>query len=299
MLAVVTNYYNPARREVKRENFRRFREGMEGLPLFIVEAAHGDQPFELEPTDNVLQVRFRDLIWQQYRLVNLVIQKLPPQFDKAVWVDADILFTERDWFSKMDRLLDQYKIVQGYSEVEMLEKGRGYGPVQASITKVAMDNAMKPTATTMAGNLDLSKHLASGFSWGVRREVIEKWGVYDYWITGSSDTAFAIGIWGDWKNQFLSQRLNQHMLSHYMAWAAPFHEFVGGSVSYLDTRIKHLWHGERNYRKRWRCLTDFDPANDIRVNEDGVFEWCSDKPDMHQCCRRMCLDYDMEFNIYL
>lgn len=296
MLAVVTNYYNPDGRASKQQNYERFLEGMRGLPLYVIEAAFGGEPFRLAPADNVIQVRCPHLMWQQYTLVNRVIRQLPDRFDKAVWVDADILM-EDGWHARMDEMLGQYKVVQSYKTVD-LSKGNGGWDVRESVTHVAMVNAKKPTATIMSGNLDLSSKFASGFSWGVQRDVIEKHGVYDYWITGSCDTAFVIGIWGDWKNAFL-KRLNPRMLEHYMGWAVPFNEYVGGSVSYLDAHIRHLWHGHRNYRKRWRCLGDLDPYVDLRVNGDGVLEWCSDKPEMHECCRKMCLDYEIDFNPYL
>ena len=284
MIAVVTNYYNPSGNEQKLKNYLRFREGLD-VPVYVVEAAFGDEPFTLSG-ENIIKVRCKDVIWQQYTLVNMAIRRLPDKFDKAVWIDADILFDD-PWIDRMDDLLDDYKVAQTYGTVQMMSKGDVLGETRLGVVRRSLE----------LGLLDLSAKFASGFSWGVQRDVIEKFGVYDYWITGSSDTAFCIGIWGAWEDEFFN-RLNPQMIKHYLEWGKPFNDYIGGSVGYLDTNIKHLWHGHRNYRKRWQCLKNFNPYTDICIGDNGL-EWCSDKPELHDCCRKMCLNYDMDFNPYL
>lgn len=300
MIAAITSYYNPSKRPTKIANFNRFRNSINGIELFVVEAAFGDDPFTLPSDECHLQLRCKDVIWQQYRLINVGVQKLPDRFDKVVWIDCDILFDEPFWHKQLSDMLDQFKVVQSYGEVMLLEKGHDdKGVVQVGVAKQAIKNSKKSTAKLMSGNLDMSAKFASGFSWGTQREVIEKYGVYDYWITGSSDSAFVIGIWGDWKNQFLTERLNVAMKNHYLEWALPFNSYIDGKVSYLDTRIRHMWHGSRNYKKRWKCLKDFDPYVDIGIADNGVLCWTSDKPELHRGCRNMCLNYDIEFQPFL
>lgn len=299
MIAVLTNYYNPSNRAVKLSNFEKFISNI-GADVFIVEAAFGSESFTLSSSDCHLQLRCSDLIWQQYSLINVGIKKLPDIYDKVVWVDCDILFNDKNWIYNIDDMLDQFKIVQNYSSATLLDKGSlDVGETKIGVVKEAIKNSKKPTATNMSGNLDLSKCFATGFTWGIQREIIEKFGIYDYWITGSCDSAFVIGIWGDWKNDFIKTRLNRNMKDHYMEWAVPFNKYVNGSVSYTNHTIKHLWHGSRNYKKRWMCLKDFDPYKDIELSENGTLKWCSEKIDMHNCCANMCLNYDIEFLPYL
>lgn len=291
MLAVVTNYYNPSNNPVKLNNFIKFREGMGTRPLFIIEAAFEDQPFTVE---DAIHVRCQSVLWQQYRLVNHVIQNLPDEYDKAVWVDADILFDDPDWYEKMDEALESNKMVQSFSQVTLLQKDGNPGELRKSVTKVALQNALLPHNKTRNSYLDLSPCNATGFSWGVQREVIQQFGLYNCWITGSDDIAFVIALWADWENPFFN-RMNAKMKEHYLDWAMPFHGYIDLKVSCLEGHIRHLWHGQRNYRKRWRCLKDFDPYNDVRQVESGALEWSSDKPKMHMCCRNMCLNYDKEY----
>jgi hypothetical protein len=287
MIAAVTNFYDPDRRGIKMENFKRMRDGLRGLPLYVVEAVFGDQSFQLPEGDGHIKVRCPDLLWQQYRLVDFGIRSLPDRYDKAVWIDADILFTE-DWADRMAELLDRYKVVQSYGEILLGAKGGVGGDLKEGVVKRSLAQ----------GKLDLSVVYATGFSWGVRREVVEEHGIYDRWITGSDDIAWVTGIWGDWDNKFMRSRLNKAMRDHYLKWAEPFNRCVGGSVGYLDTRIVHLWHGHRNYKKRWACLNDYDPATDVTV-ENGALVWASHKPHLHDCCANMCSNYDIEFKPYL
>lgn len=298
MIAAITNYYNPSRRETKWKNYCRFRESLKGIPLYIVEAAFGDEPFTLHD-DNVIQVRCKSVLWQQYRLVNIGIEKLPDQFEKAVWIDADILFQEENWHHRLDTLLDDYKVVQSFDSVAMLDPSGKELERFTGVAKNAYVNSLKPTANLLSGNLDMSSKYPTGFSWGVRREIIERHGIYDYWITGSCDSAFVLAIWGDFKNPFIRDRLNEEMKQHYFEWAIPFHNSLNGSVHFLNTPIRHLWHGYRNYRKRWQCLKQFNPYTDVRIAENGALEWCSDKREMHACCEKMCRNYDQEFAPYL
>lgn len=298
MIAAVTNFYNPSKRKIKTDNFNQFYRSLVGIPLYIVEAAFGDDVFILPESSNVMRVRCKDVIWQQYRLINLVINNLPDKFDKVVWIDADILFSNPFWHEEMDDKLDDFKVVQSYSEVK-LNSQIGESQVKKSVTKVALENAKNPLNKDFCSCLDMSAVNATGFSWGVQRELVEKYGIYDYWITGSSDNAFVLGIWGDWENKFISERLNEQMKKHFMEWAGPFNKYVDGKVSYLNEKITHLWHGNRNYKKRWNCLKNFDPYNDVSIAENGVFEWSSEKADMHQCCKSMCYNYDVDFKPFL
>ena len=69
------------------------------------------------------------------------------------------------------------------------------------------------------------------------------------------------------------------------------------NVYFREGVIKHLWHGSRNYKKRWLCLKNFNPESDIKISEEGVFEWSCDKIDMINCCKKMCLNYDINMKI--
>jgi hypothetical protein len=291
MIAVVTNFYNPSKKYIKIKNYYTFKEKL-GTKLYTIEAAFGNEPFVLPKDDGMFQVRCKNLIWQQYTLVNLVIKMLPDKYDKVVWVDADIIFEDQNWLETIDDMLDDYKIVQNYSKASLLYSDGSVVEEKESVAANALETLKDPKIDSFSSSLDMSSKHATGFSWGVRREVIEKHGIYEHWITGSCDNAFVLGIWGDWENNFIKTRLNQKMKDHFFEWAIPFHEYIDKNVSYRIGSIKHLWHGMRNYKKRWNCLQNFNPYKDLGHGENGTLEWKSDNTCLQKCCEKMCLNYD-------
>ena len=59
------------------------------------------------------------------------------------------------------------------------------------------------------------------------------------------------------------------------------------NVSYTPGVVLHIWHGDRanrDYTHRYEILKGnaYDPVRDVRVNEQGVLEWATDKPKLHR-----------------
>lgn len=291
MIAVVTNFYNPSKKDIKIKNYYKFKENL-GTQVYTIEASFKDDPFFLPKDKYTIQVRCKDIIWQQYTLINLITKQLPDKYDKVVWVDADIIFDDDNWLKTIDQMLDDYKIVQNYSKASLLYLDGTVLEEKTSVVANAIEAYKSPKISSFSSSLDMSAKYATGFSWGVRRDVIEKYGIYEHWITGSCDNAFVLGIWGDWENDFIKIRLNKKMKDHFFEWALPFNEYINKSVGYREGSIKHLWHGMRNYKKRWNCLKNFDPYVDLGHSEEGVLEWKSNNACVQECCRKMCLNYD-------
>lgn len=79
----------------------------------------------------------------------------------------------------------------------------------------------------------------------------------------------------------------ERFLAHYLDWAQAFFADVRGIIGYVPGLTLHLWHGQpvnRQYSSRETIHKrhNFNPATDLRLNEQGVWEWNSDKPRMHQ-----------------
>ena len=79
-------------------------------------------------------------------------------------------------------------------------------------------------------------------------------------------------------------------LRHYLEWAERWWAAVAGSVGVLDVEIMNLWHGELANRKdadHQLRLSElgFDPYRDIALDEQGAWQWSSDKPALHAYLR--------------
>jgi len=80
---------------------------------------------------------------------------------------------------------------------------------------------------------------------------------------------------------------DEPFFAHYLKWAEPFAIEFQGQIGYAPGIALHLWHGDpdnRQYASRNEVLLQhrFDPAADLRLNEASLWEWASDKPDLHR-----------------
>ena len=80
---------------------------------------------------------------------------------------------------------------------------------------------------------------------------------------------------------------DEPFFAHYLRWAQPFAAEVQGQIGWVPGVALHLWHGDpvnRRYSSRDAILRrcHFDPAADLRLNEAGLWEWASAKPDLHR-----------------
>jgi hypothetical protein len=82
-------------------------------------------------------------------------------------------------------------------------------------------------------------------------------------------------------------RPDQPFFAHYLQWGMSLYYDVQGQVGSVPGMALHLWHGEmalRQYGSRNQILkqNSFDPTRDIRLTDQGMWEWTSDKPQLHK-----------------
>jgi hypothetical protein len=120
LLNVVTCVANPLRWASRIAFYRAFEEHMldTGVALTVVECAHGDRPFEIDPRPGVrhIGVRAKSLVWNKENLLNLAIARLPDDWRYVAWIDADIRFRKPGWAAETVHALQQYDIVQPWSD---------------------------------------------------------------------------------------------------------------------------------------------------------------------------------------
>lgn len=101
--------------------------------------------------------------------------------------------------------------------------------------------------------------------------------------------------WPRWLAQWYLARMqvppvaapDEPFFAHYLHWAQPLAAEVQGRIGCVPGMALHLWHGDpvnRQYGSRNAILKrhHFDPAADLRLNDDGLWEWASEKPQLHQ-----------------
>ncbi len=279
----LTCFFNPQQYKNKKENYLKFRESnkKQGLKLICVELAFNDNPYELtnNDADILIQIRTASVLWQKERLLNIAFKSLPQDCDKIAWLDCDILFEDDSWIKLASEKLEKYAVVQLFENALFLEK---------DLKKENAGHFISFVKNVETSGLDefYKKNNYPGFAWAARREIFENRGFYDKAIIGAGDGIMALSFINSVSMaipDFYYRKIRFCILS----WAKEIYPLVKNSVNYLPLTIIHLYHGEkknRAYKKRDYILSyfKFDSDNDIKINEDGVWTWNSNKKFLHQ-----------------
>jgi hypothetical protein len=267
-------YFNPSRSRQRLRNYERFRKLLAGtgMPLLTVELAFSGNPFDLHSSRDVIQLRGGDVMWQKERLLQIGAERLIDEgYDKLVFLDADIIFEKSSWPRLVSRALEKFPVVQCFSSAI-----RNYSDsvrTQESAVKTYLEGGKPPSA-------------ARGIAWALSSEIFLKAGLYQHCVAGGGDTALCLAALGlarenDEDNSFL-QKQNFFLYpgptfqSHYLKWAETLFAATGNLCSYVDQAVFTLSHGSRRsraYSSRHLLLADFDPQNEVAIDQTGAFVW--------------------------
>jgi len=303
----VTAYFNPSVIPRQLHNLQEFSQRVrrQGLKLLIVELAFGDAPFQIDDAlgDFVLRRRSRAVLWQKERMLNLGIAHLPATCDKVAWLDSDIFFENEQWVAETAHLLESYIVLQLFdmacwmprgarSMAPDLPRGLGEGKCLPGVVAGLAAYTSPDSRRRALANYLLSGH--TGFAWAARRSLLAAHPLYDRDIVGGADVPIAYALLRNedfWQgHNFYCRLLTAAALSDIAQWSRGIDQAVAGSVSYTPGRVLHLWHGDmasRNYIARLQILLDnaYDPTQDVCIDENGCWQWNSDKLDLHRQVR--------------
>lgn len=273
MLAVATCHWNPAGWESLRRNYLRFRHEMAwwGVPTFCVELAYEGQEFASRPKLGTsiqtwrLPAKDEHRLWQKERLVNFVVERLPPEFDKVAWIDADVLFLDRHWPDRVVDLLERHPVVQLWDSWHCADAAGRVSEVLRSVGQ--------------RGERYIAQAASPGGAWAARREVFP---LYDRHIVGSGD-AMMVEAWLGQERSTCMRRSTPAMARHYAAWSDEAFSKVRGDIAVLPGHAIHLYHGtraKRQYVDRWNPVidADYDPATHVHVDDQGLLAWTASAP---------------------
>lgn len=299
----VTCYFNPGNYRSRLDNFRAFRREL-GVPLVAAELSmNGSFHLDRHDADILVPLRDGDVLWQKERLLNIATARLPGECEFVSWIDSDVHFLDPDWASQVPPALDRSSLVQLYRECVYL--GPGEDPEQAvagggktreeSFSSLLRAGRKSKDMLNVSWNQQAPKPyhrlIGMGKGWAMRREVLARHGLYDACIIGGGDRAVLCAAVGEFDRAVDYLRMNRPRRDHYLRWAQPFYDDVGGRLDCIEGKIVHLWHGDmgdRMYYRRHGALAehDFDPFTDIIADSDGCWKWNSPKSELHAYCRQ-------------
>ena len=310
LLHVVTVVFNPIRWQSRLTHYKKFREHMldSGVNLTVVECALGDRPFEVADDPHVrhIPVRARTLSWNKESCINIGIHNLPETAQYIAWLDADIEFRNRNWASDTVHALQQYSIVQPWSEaIDLGPKGEPMTikgmQIQTSFAKIWRETGdIKPWKGE--GRPDAYAYPHPGYAWASTRQVLNNIGcLLEISGLGAADHQMAMAIVGKIQNAIHGQTTMEYQES-IKAWGALADRYIGGNLGYVQGTVEHQFHGakeKRLYHERWDILVrhKFNPITDLKRNVFGVVELSGNKPAMARDFDRYFRQRDEDANI--
>lgn len=292
LLDVVAVYANPIRWKSRYRLFEDFERHMmdSGVRLTTIECAHGERPFELaeDPRVNRVRVRAQTLLWNKENLINLAIARLPEDWKYLAWVDADIRFRKEGWAAETVQALQQYDIVQPWSDCYDLGPDDDHLAAHRSFCRLWHEG--KPIVP--AGQLGYA-FAHPGYAWAVRRQTLDfVGGLIETAILGAGDHHMALALIGRVIDSVPSG-ISAGYLAPLLLWQQRAERQIARNIGYVPGTIEHAWHGPkagRRYVDRWTILVDndFDPGPDLKRNLFGVIDLAGNKP-------RLRLDIDRYF----
>jgi hypothetical protein len=291
-LHVVTALANPIRWQSRARLYRQFEEHMldSGVRLTVVECAYGDRPHEFAGNPHVthVPVRARSLLWTKENLLNIGLGRLPQDWRHAAWIDADVTFRKSDWASETVHALQQYDVVQPWSDCYDLGPHDDHLQVHRSFCRLAHEDA-----PILAGGYNGYAFAHPGYAWAAtRRALTLLGGLIETAVLGAGDHHMALALLGRVRES-VPGGISKSYTRPLLQWQARAQQHIAGNIGYVPGSIEHDWHGskaKRAYVDRWDILTrnDFDPDTDLIRNTWGVLELAGNKS-------RLRLDIDHYF----
>ena len=290
-LYVVTCVSNPLRTRSRVELYKKFAQAVEdaGAILYTVEMAFGDRPHTITDERNPrhLQLRSYFELWHKENMLNLLINKLPEDWEYVAWIDADVMFTRSDWVNETIEQLQHYMVIQMFSYAQDLSLR--YEPMQLHSGfvhdwyhgKVTFNSSGKGHKGKKKGYNGYGGYGFDeghpGYAWAARREALDNLGgLIDFAILGSADRHMACALIGEGDKSFHPD-IHPNYKELVMDWQDRAEKHIKHDIGYMAGTILHGYHGQkskRGYNSRWQILVDhqYDPVKGAYRDAKGLLQ---------------------------
>lgn len=246
-------------------------------PVCVIEAIFpNQQPLSLpeEVIHQKIYASEKNYFFLKENLYNIAGKNLQ-NYDKFIFLDADICFDNMYWFEELCQLLDNYDIVQPFDYCFWTNKfNTGYSTIKANCIKCILNNK--------DANFGIYH---PGFAWAMTKDIFNRInGFYDKHAMGGGDTAlwFAIGTmysekYEDMIKDYIPRKNLFFQMGTFNKYQYTLHA-TEPKISYLaNTNVYHLYHGSRQLRKyieRYSLIPELWTNNNLFLrNQSGLLEW--------------------------
>lgn len=315
-LHVAVAYVNPLRsrnRESLMKEFMTRYENTPNLKLYIGEIAFGDRDFAVTDANNPLHFRFRTKanLWHKERLLNLIIQRFPADWEYGGYYDGDFQASRLDWPLEGLHTLQHAHWSQLFSSLQDVSNNHhpfrpmpgfaynfvknGYRSIPGYTLPFHKATFRGEYRTALLANGKRAFAGATGGGWAFTRHGFEACGgLLDTCILGSADWHMSFGLIGQPDTGHPDLRYcGKGYVESIVRWQQRAGNAVQGHISYVANNATHFWHGKRSsrgYSWRWEILKEFDfnPLTDIHPDAQGLWQFSGNKPQMEHAFKMYC-----------
>lgn len=272
--AVLLAFYNPVPFKRILKNIRYIMKCLKdaGIPYFVAECVFEGRRPQLPDAD--LHVKSSSFMFYKEQLLNLLEKRVPEQYTKLVFLDADILFDAPDWINQISVKLNVVDVLQPFQEACWLTpdntriRNKKYSYGYAIVNK-------------LAGRPGELHAYHPGFAWAMRRSVFRSLGgFYPRSIVGNGDMMFTLNFFADAVPEGFRKDFNiaDCLIEGWTAYHENFKR-VAPSIGFLALKALHLFHGlteQRQYKTRYKDVGDYlkgEWDDIVVVNADGLTEF--------------------------
>jgi hypothetical protein len=271
-LAVGFVFFNPAKSKRLLMNYLYTVEKMKlaDIPYYTMEM------YETEPEiSDAFHVKTDFILFQKERLCYLLEKKIPKEFTKLLFMDCDLVFDNKNWYTDVSAKLDTFNIVQPFSDALWLDIT--YRNIVKHRVSFVFYNKFgyNKEENTKDGYITgrLGKY-HPGFAWAFQRSWFTAYGFFMHTILGNGDAVSSIS-WLGFNKYPPHQKYFNNLINEYniLLEEKP-------SICLINGTIYHLWHGSRNKRRYTYRRMIFKNVKDIRdiltTDSNGLFKLKND-----------------------
>jgi hypothetical protein len=279
---IVACYFNPQKSPYRTKAFNIFYESIKHLNHRIVECVIGEGEPEFHGK-HISHVYTKDLLWHKESLLNKVISELPEEYKYVFWIDADVIFTNKNWFVEgVEALSWECKIIQPFEYCVHLEKDEIKPSFNYEIEKQfagdpkfrhkSMWRSFCSNSYTTRMNTNYDRHGHVGFAWGARREILYKMPLYDKALIGGADHIIAHASSSHRCHECIQKSFTEN-IDDVNEWSYNFSRLILGSVGYVKGDLFHIWHGDIEKRQYLKRVQEFTPKTKeiVEKDENGLY----------------------------
>lgn len=283
---IIACYFNPEKNPYRLIAFNKFYESIKHLNHRIVECVIGDAKPELNHDNpNFSLVHTQTTLWHKETLLNGLIKKLPYSFKYVMWVDADVLFTNKNWLVDAVNELQKKRIVQLFEYCVHLEQDQYEPDFNLDDAKSLMNGepsvrhprlwrsfAANYVTTNYSDDHNYDKHGHVGFAWGAQRSLLKEMPLYDKALVGGADHIIAHAAAGHICHNCITKSFTED-IDAVTKWSKKFFKKTKGKLGFVNGDLYHIWHGSLESRQYLKRIKEFTPIakNISKKDKNGLY----------------------------